>query len=284
MAEVPDGGNVLGRVNRALERRRTGDPDPATIGGIVELEPGRVQHEPRAARGGLRLRTVEDIADDRMAHECAVNAQLVRATRLGFEAKPGAIGLNREQAPSCERWATLLMVYDLVRAAVDIQPHGRIDDAGLGARRSKDQRDVGLGDGTVFELARQPALGLGVEPQHHQAGRIHVEPVDDERTRLHARPGDGGADAGCDTVLLALALAGHAEHARRLVDDDPSPRVVRGDDPQAVAEVGGPVVRRLWHGGAQGRPGLKLRRAGSDSTLSPLDGRWKRARGAARAT
>ena len=77
-------------------------------------------------------------------------------------------------------------VDDLAGAVVDVGAHGEVDGAGVGRGGTVDDGDVRLGGCASLKLAREVAVGGGVERHEEEAGGVHVEAVD----------GDGAGGVG----------------------------------------------------------------------------------------
>lgn len=213
-------GGLKGRFGEELE--------PLGVSGFNDAEFRRVQHE---ARCGVLI-AIENVTEDRVPEAgCGVHAQLVAAAGDGLEAHAGAIDLAADDLPTGEGVPAMLVVDDLARTVVDVEAHGQIDHAPVGGDVTFEQRDVGFLRDALFELHGEFALGIGIERDDHEAGRVHVEAMDDEAAGVQPRAAgriEHRMHAGDHAVGLVLPFAGDAQHTAGLVDDDKA-RVFKDD-------------------------------------------------------
>jgi hypothetical protein len=144
---------------------------------VGEGEALGVQELARERAGPLRA-AVDAVAGDRVADRRQMDAELVRAPRLGVQLQQRvAVDLAQDVVARARLAAAgddghLLALHGMARDR-------RVDDALRRLEPAFDEREVRLLDAPLLELTRERNVGRVVLRDDDQAGRVLVEPVDD---------------------------------------------------------------------------------------------------------
>lgn len=189
--------------------------------------------------------TVEDIAQDWMSQSASfprcrgVYTQLMTSPGNGLKLDTSPISLPRHDTEMGLSWPALLVIDDLIRPIGEISAHGERDITLIDFDQAANKGDIAFLSFAKFELHAEVALGIWVQAQDQQAGRVHVEAVDNQRACGGRKHGSNARDC---TISLFLALARNAQHAAGLVDNDEL--VVGKDDGYGVHVLG--LLQRDW--------------------------------------
>ncbi len=159
---------MVARRGRASKWRVAPEANVFVSTRMDEAERFGVQQQTRCA-GGV---TVEAITSDGAAQPQRmgrVHAQLVGAASVREEAHPSLSVATLDDLVAGDAHLAVHGVVDLVWSVVDVETEGQLDDASVISDVANDDGDVGLCDGPSLELLAEGPVGVGREPQDHQA-------------------------------------------------------------------------------------------------------------------
>jgi len=177
-----------------------------------------MEEQARAARCNFR-RGIELVPEDRVADGVQVHAKLVRAAgdRFEFDARGVGRGVTFDHPPSRAAWLAGGAIDDLLRPVRPIRGQGQVDLALVLRDDARHDRDIAFAHFAPRERSAHEPLHPRATSEKKQAGRRHVEPMDDERV----------GDVLSHTRRRAVGLVGTAprdrQHPRRFVDDNQPP-------------------------------------------------------------
>ncbi len=142
-----------------------------------------------------------------MADFAHVDAELVAAAGLREQADAGFVIGVALYAPVGDGLFAVLMVDHLQGPVGPVDNQGQVYGAGLFGDMAPDAGNVCFLDLTFFKLQAQVALGVAGQGEHHDAGCVAVEAMDEERV------GEDFLHAGDQAISQVRAFAGDGKQA-----------------------------------------------------------------------
>jgi len=170
-----------------------------------------VQAKPRAGRQCITV-CVEIITQNRMPQKAHMNAQLMAAPGQWRQLDPRIILHGFNNLPVRDRGAAIDRINMLLGTVGPVGNQGLVNAAGRRLHLSPHVCDIGFLDLSLFKLTTDMNLGGGRQGHNNNAGRVHIEPVNDTRRRIVF------SSARLQTIGPLGHIAGHGQKTGRLVE------------------------------------------------------------------
>ena len=194
---------------------------------MVEAQARSVQELPPYRGAGF---TVNRVAQQWVAQIRQMHADLVSATRFEHETEQG-VSLQFLEGLVMGACRSAGGVHGHLLAVARVPRDGSVDGPGFRSDQAHGHGQISFLELAVLQLFGEPLvrlLGLG---DHHQAGRVQVQAVDDAGPQLSADPADVRAPGqqGVDQCAVGMARPRVYGQVRRLVHDNQMLVLVDGD-------------------------------------------------------
>jgi hypothetical protein len=187
---------------------------------------------------GRSLRSVKRIAEDWVSEREAVDAELVAAAGDGRQRQARGGGFAAEDGEVGHRMPAPVEADHLPRPVGPVADQRQRDPPARRRDPTLDEGDVALADLPPLELPVEVPLREPRSGEHHCAGGVAVEPVNEKRLREH------GPNASLHAILQARRLGRNAQKSRWLLHNEDGIIGVQ------EAKAAGLIQVKAWAGAA----------------------------------